>query len=352
MLVPVLVPAQGVDPDVSISPDDISFDPSDPFVGDEVIIKAVIRNSGGHANDVSVFFKLGNETIDVSVKPDVPASATAFGQWDTTGLSEGEYIITVKVVAQGDTNTTNDIASKVINLTRKPEAKLTITSLTVTPDTFVDGDLVEVTAEVENTGDADTTLDVKFDVEGTELGNKTLVLPKGSKKKANVTWDTDGMEGDQNLTVTAGAATKTLKVTVDHRPVAKFVVEKVWLSENEPLEKARVKVHTTITNQGDAPEIVTVVFKDNINLIEQKKDVTFLPYETKNLSAEWQAVKGTRVIRVEVDGHPDAVNFKEVDVIPITSRGCGRSIMALVLALVVGCVGLVKWKGKKRKDRV
>jgi hypothetical protein len=348
---PLALQAQGQDPDVYITQDDISFDPAEPFVGDNVVISAVIRNSGGQATDVAVIFKVGDEVIHTDLKPVVPASATSMAQWDTSGLADGEHTISVKVVATGDTNSSNDTATTTINLKKRPEALIVINSLTVAPEELVDGDTAEVVAEVENKGSADEPdLDVTFTIGETELGTKVLVLPKGTKKKANVTWETEGMEGSQVIKVVAGNATRTITVTVDHKPRARLVVDQVWLSENEPIEKSKVVVHAQVTNKGDAPDKVNIVFKDNVKVIG-KKEVTFLPYETKNVTMEWTAKAGKRVIRVEVEGYPEAENHKEVDVIPISSRGCGGRIILVAVALTVGCVGMVRLKKKRGRGR-
>jgi hypothetical protein len=352
LLVMALVPgiAHGQNPDVSVATEDITFDPQEPFVGDEVIITVVIRNSGDPADNVGIGFYLGTDLIGNDLKPVVPASATSSVTWNTSGLDPGDHEVTIKLSASGDTNTTNDSASKTITFKKKPVAVIVINSIVSNPSSPVDGDVANITAELENIGDADAQLNVDFSVDSVDLGRKVLILPKGSKKTAQMSWDTDGKEGVNNITVTAGDAKKTVQVTVKHKPRPDFIVKRVWVSDNEPLEKTKIKIKAEVWNAGDAAETVTIVFKDNVRTIGSKKDVLFQPNETKTIEIDWTARKGERVLRVEVEGYPEATNHETVDVVDLQSRGCGYSVGFVGVAMVVGCVGLVGWKKKKRRQ--
>lgn len=346
---PFNVTAQGCD--VSVSTDDIAFDPATPNVGDEIEISVVVRNSGDTAENVAVAFYLGDELIDNDFKPVVPASATAFGTWDTTGLTPGDYTITVKAVAQDDTNRSNNNASKTVTLSKRPEAIIKIKSLSVPSTDIMDGDLVEIMATIANVGDANATVAVDFEIGQVKLGSTMLALDPNQTKNALQSWDTTGYEGDQNVTVRVGNVTKTLKVTVGHMPEAAFEVERVWMTDKEPLEKTTVRVYASIKNVGDAPAEIVVVFKANTKSFAKTKPRTYAAGENRTVYADWTATKGKRVIRVEVEGYPDATNHFTANVQDSSNRGCAFSVAFIGVALAVGGVGLVRYK-RKGKRRV
>jgi hypothetical protein len=342
-------PAGATGYDVSIAAKDISFVPATAYIGDTVEITAIVRNNGTTAENVAVAFYLGSTLVDSEVKPVVPISATAKGQWNTTGLAPGTYSIKVTIVAQGDTNTSNNNASASISLTKRPAPVLVIDSMQVSPAGLIDGALASINGSVQNTGDANASLDAVFLVDNVSLGKTPFVLNIGQKKNVSMAWNTSGKEGKHSLSIVLGAIRKDLPVTVGHRPRAAFTVSNVRLSEVQPTEGRSVTVTAEVTNTGDAAEEIVVVFKDNTNTFAQSKAKVFTPGESHNISADWKAKKGARVLRIEVQGHPEAVDFYTVSPTGLQSSSCGFMTIMPGMAIIAGCVCVVRWKGPGRR---
>jgi hypothetical protein len=338
--------------DVSISSSDVTIYPTLPMTGDVIEITAIIRNSGDNAENVNVTFNLGTSVVDKYFINVVPTSASAKGQWNTTGMAPGTYKINITVAAAFDTNQTNNKATVTITLTKRPVAVLVIESLQSSPSAPVDGTLVTITASVRNDGDANTTINANFLVDNVSIGKDPLVLPFGTKKNITMAWNTTGKEGKHQVAVTIGSVKKTSPLTVEHRPRAVFVVTKVWISDKAPTESRDVQVSAEIKNVGDASEEIVVVFKDNTKTYATSKPKVFLPGENHTFTAKWNAKGGNRVLRVEVQDHPEAQNF--VTVKP-TSQGkstCGFMTIMPGFIVLGSCVGLVRWVGPRKKSRV
>jgi hypothetical protein len=335
--------------DVSVSGKDITIHPTSPYAGDLVDITVVVKNNGTTANNVAVAFYFGATLVDNKLLPVVSTSETAIGQWNTTGLGPGTYKINITLVAQGDSNTTNNNASANILLKKKPMSILVIESLRVSPTVLVDGVLAYINGTVRNDGDANATLDANFVVDNGTAVKKPLVISVGETKIVSIEWNTTGKEGNHMAVLTAGPAKKTSYFTVGHRPQAVIEVQKVWISDKKPTEGRPVTVTAEVKNIGDAAEMVIVVFKDNTKTYAKSKPTLFNPGDEHNVSTDWTAGHGAHVLRVEVQGHPEAMNFYMVSPTALAKSTCGLQTIMPGVAIIVGCVGLVRWKGQRRR---
>jgi hypothetical protein len=295
-----------------------------------------------------VWFYLGATVVDTKPLSVVPASATAIGQWNTTGLGPGTYKINITVVAQGDSNTTNNNASASILLKKRPMPVLVIESLQVSPTTLVDGALAYINGTVRNDGDANATLNASFVVDNGTAVKKPLVVSVGETKIVSIGWNTTGKEGNHMAVLTVESAKRTSYFTVNHRPQAVIDIDKVWISDKKPTEGRPVTVTAEVKNIGDAAEMVIVVFKDNTKTYAKSKPTLFNPGDVLNISADWTAGHGAHVLRVEVQGHPEAMNFYMVSPAALAKSTCGLQTIMPGVAILVGCVGLVRWKGPRR----
>jgi hypothetical protein len=334
--------------DVSIASADVSFDPPTPQTGDVVEITAIVRNSGATAENVNVTFYLGTTVLDKELKPVVPVSATAKGHWNTTGMAPGTYMINITVAGALDTNQSNNKASASITLTKRPTAVIVIESVQASPSAPVDGTIIRINATVRNEGDANSTLNANFLVDNVSIGKDPLVLPFGTKKNVTMTWNTTGKEGNHQLGVSVGTVKKTIQLTVAHKPMAVFEVTKVWISDKAPTEGRDYRVSAEIKNVGDASGEAIVVFKDNTRTYATSKPKVFMPGENHTFSANWNARGGNRVLRVEIQNHPEAQNFMTIKPASQGKSTCGFTILPGFIVLG-GCVGLVKWVGPRKK---
>ena len=335
--------------DVSIASADVSFDPPTPQTGDIIEITALVRNNGTTAENVNVTFYLGTTVLDKELKPVVPVSATAKGHWNTTGMAPGTYKINITIAAALDTNQTNNKASASITLTKRPTAVLVIESLQASPSAPVEGNVVIINATVRNDGDANATVNANFLVDNVSIGKDPLVLPFGTKKNVSLAWNTTGKEGLHQLAVTVGSVKRTSQLTVAHRPMAVFEVTKVWLSDKAPTEGRDVQVSAEVKNVGDSSGEVIVVFKDNTRTYATSKPKVFLPGENHTYTAKWNARGGNRVLRVEVQDHPEAQNFMTVKPTSQGQSSCGFMTIMPGFIVLGGCVGLARWVGPRKK---
>jgi len=335
--------------DVSISGKDITVHPTSPYAGDLVDITVIVMNNGTAANNVNVWFYLGATVVDTRPLSVVQASAAAIGQWNTTGLGPGTYKINVTVVAQGDSNTTNNNASASILLRKRPMPVLVIVSLQVAPTTLVEGVLAYINGTIRNDGDANATLDASFVVDNATTVKKPLVISIGETKVVGIEWNATGKEGNHMAVLTVGSAKRTSYFTVGHRAQAVIDVHKVWISDRKPTEGRPVTVTAEVKNIGDASEMLIVVFKDNTKTYAKSKPTLFNPGDVHNVSVDWTAGSGAHVLRVEVQGHPEAMNFYTVSPTPLAKSTCGFQTIMPGVAIIVGCVGLVRWKGQRRR---
>jgi hypothetical protein len=334
--------------DVSIASADVTIYPTLPMTGDIIEITALIRNSGDNAVDVNVTFYLGTTVVDKYLINVVPVSASAKGHWNTTGVNPGTYMINITVVGALDTNQSNNKASASITLTKRPTAVLVIESVQASPSAPVDGNIISINATMRNDGDANATVNADFLVDNVSLGKAPLVLPFGTKKNVTLSWNTTGKEGKHQIAVTVGSIKKTLQLTVAHRPMAVFEVTRVWISDKAPTEGRDYRVSAEIKNVGDEPGEAIVVFKDNTRTYATSKPKVFMPGENHTFSANWNARRGNRVLRVEVQDHPEAQNFMAIKAASQGSSSCGFTILPGFIVLG-GCVGLVRWVGPRKK---
>jgi len=345
----VLSPVQSAGYDVSVADKDITFNPKAPSSGDTVEINVTVRNVGPTAETVTVAFYHGATMFDYDVKPVVPAVAIAKGYWNTTGLPPGTYKVNVTVSASGDTNNSNNNASISIFLKKMPLPIIVIESLQVYPLIPVDGSSAAINGTVRNDGDANASVEVNFLIDNVSIGKTLLKLDMGNKKNVTFAWDTSSKEGKHEVAITIGTTKKAMPVTVAHKPRAIFEVTKVWISDKRPYTGREVRVYAEVVNIGDDSEDIVVVFKDNTRTYAQSKSKVYAPGENHTVSAAWTAKKGDNVLRVEVQDHPEASNFYTVKPINQGSSACGFSVMAPGMAIIAGCVGVVKLKGPRRQ---
>ncbi len=335
--------------DLSIASADVTIEPPSPLTGDIVEIAVLVRINGSTAENVNVTYYLGTIIIDKVLKNFVPSSTTAKGHWNTTGMAPGTYKINITIAAALDTNQTNNKATASITLTKRPEAVLVIESLQALPSAPVDGNVMTFNATVRNDGDVDATVNANFLVDNVSIGKDPLVLPLGTKKNVSVAWNTTGKEGKHQVAVTVGSVKRTLQLTVAHRPMAVFEVTYVKISDKAPTEGRDVQVSAEVKNVGDASGEAIVVFKDNTRTYATSKPKEFLPGENHTFTAKWNAKGGNRVLRVEVQDHPEAQNFMTIKPASQGKSSCGFMTIMPGFVVLGGCVGLARWAGPRKK---
>jgi len=355
--------AQAGGPDLYVVPNDIVLDPAAPYIGDVVTVTITVHNSGSVANDVSIIVKMDGQATPI-YSDTIPSIATRQTvetfPWNTTGSKAGVHNMTVVLNVLGDTNTTNNTASIGLNLTVRPEPKLEVTGVYSEPAEPHVGEDVVLYANVSNIGSVEAPLTVvKFEVyDAVNLSVPVFVnnspaidsIPVGKVKRALVTWPTtEFSDGAYKVLVrTETGGTMWWNITLDKVPLAKVLVTNIELSPPAPIQGEEVTITATVTNSGNGPENVDVLFKDGTSDIGSTQRITVPPNGNATAVVKWTAKKGDRVIRVEVVGNPDAVSLKEVNVASQSSRSCGALGVILFMGTTIGGVGIVRWnRGRK-----
>ena len=200
-------------PDLSVSQDEVWFDPSPPAAGDNITVTVAVRNHGDmDSRFVDVFFYLNDTDTSlggfVQLKDlSVSESRNASIVWDARALPPGHYDILIYVNPRWSTNffTEPDLSDN--NLTVQVElgrkvADLAIMGLEYLPLAPKVGDPVTVTVEVANAGNASSpqcALELFPGYELEPLANATVPpLQPGGATSVVIEWNTTGMPSGFN----------------------------------------------------------------------------------------------------------------------------------------------------------
>ncbi|RLT43945.1 MAG: hypothetical protein DWI57_03745, partial [Chloroflexi bacterium] len=212
-------------PDLVISEDDITFDPSSPVMGESVQVTVTVANKGtADATDVVVGLSdlNGSGAIGQPVTiPSIPVgeSGSASFSYDTTDKA-GERRIQAAVdpnnaIAESDEE--NNRAAKVLKVRNpndtppaQPNLVVTASDISFDPASPAAGDTVTITLRLRNDGTADVTAPlVRFEDATSDtpelIGDVTIsgTIAAGSSGEAVIFFDTTGKEGTLTIRATA-----------------------------------------------------------------------------------------------------------------------------------------------------
>ena len=221
------------------------LDAGEPVEGEELDVEVEVENTG-NVEDI------GTVELDVESLGDSEADVTLAGgesteetfSVDTESGDAGEY--TATVASDDDTDeTTVDVLES---------ASVAVSILSTTDP--VEGDALDVTAEIENTGDVAGTETVTLDVGALGTDSTTVELDEGELVEETLTVDTEsGDAGEYTATVETNDDSDSASVTV--QADASFVVEALDTTAPVPAGEALV-VETSVTNTGQTTETETV----------------------------------------------------------------------------------------------
>jgi subtilase family serine protease/subtilisin family serine protease len=288
----ILVTA-GIVPNLAVHAANISFAPLNPNSGDEIKVRAVVRNQGSEdVENVDVHFLDATNDEAVPIGPSqliakIPAGSSAIAEsvFDSRGKT-GERKIRVladrsNLISESDEEDNQAEATVTINPPAIPNLVIESRNVGFHPSRPVDGDQVTINATVLNDGGGDATEVIVQFVEGSgrgiPIGEPQVIdrIPAGSSGVAQVVFDTAGKDDprvqvivDPNNYIaetkeTDNRATAALKMA--DRPLANLVVNSTNLAytPKSPREGQRIIVTAVIVNHGSAPaRDVDVQFMD------------------------------------------------------------------------------------------
>lgn len=215
--------------------------------GETVSVSANVTNEGDRPAvlNVSYWFRNAtevNESVELTsgVKDDVSFNYTVPKNATPGNYTHGVY-------------SGNDNASGEISILEP--ANVTIEQLTTTD--LVGGDLLNVTATLNNSGDVETNETVTLAVNETGIvADKTVTVGAGQQSNVTLTWNTTTDDtGEYNVTVAAESVTETTAVEV-HQAAGTLIVNPT-APDNSTIQDATVRVFesgTEIANTSTLDE--------------------------------------------------------------------------------------------------
>ena len=277
----ILVTA-GVVPNLAVHAANISFTPLNANSGDEIKVRAVIRNQGSEdVENVDVHFLDATNDEAVSIGPSqliakIPAGSSAIAEsvFDSRGKT-GERKIRVvadrsNLISESDEEDNQAEATVTINPPAIPNLVIESRNVGFHPNRPVDGDQVTINATVLNDGGGDATEVIVQFVEGSGQGKPISEpqvidrIPAGSSGVAQVVFDTAGKDDprvqvivDPNNYISETDETDnraTAALTMADQPLANLVVRGTNLAftPKTPREGQRIIITAVIVNHGSA----------------------------------------------------------------------------------------------------
>ncbi len=320
-------------PDVSIVSADISFMPSVPLPSDIVTMAATIRNNGETAT--------GNFTVDIcdgnpsaggmnifsTTVPSIGGGNSAIVQL-TTSFSGGRhdvYVVVDKVNSIAESDKSNNIAVKSLQVGGTIDLAVTNNDITFTPAYPTEGDSVTINAVVHNEGDTPANnVPVRLyfrdpDSGGTQIGPEVIIpeIQAGGTALVTTTWDTTGHTGNNDIYIKAdpldsitepselnNKAHKTIVVAARTGADLTITPSDIYYSPQAPLQGDPVTVSATIRNTGSQtaknvvvefsiydPRIGSSLIIANqaiLSLVSGGSTVVQATWDTKGFSGEYE----------------------------------------------------------------
>jgi uncharacterized membrane protein len=274
---------EGDDPTPEPDPADFQVSnlgaPGSATQGDLIDISAEVTNDGDETATKTVEFRLdadgdgdiSDESAVVSQDIELAggeSTTVSFTDVDTSGLAPGTYTHGVA--------TPDDSATAQITIESLPTAANFQVSNLQAPGSATQGDLIDVSADVANTGDETATKTVEFRVDADgdgDISDESAVVSQDVElaggESTTVTFEDIDTSGLPVGTLTHGVATEddseTAQITIESPPTpASFEVSNLQAPASAaPGETIDVSVE--VTNEGDESATKTVAFRLDLN---------------------------------------------------------------------------------------
>lgn len=228
--------------------------PPSSRVGDQVSVRATIRNTGDVRDTRTVEYRLGDRVLarqDLQLGPGEQRTVTLTAT--VPDVTPGTYRHGVFVDGQGPTTS--------LTVLPRPQATFSVASFDG-PGRTVVGDRLAATATVRNTGDAAGSVTLEYRVNGRTLAVREVALDAGERRE--VTFDAtvpDLPAGDyqQGVFIAGTAQGRTASIRLD-AGTARFDVANVQ-GPAEATVGDQFSVRATITNTGTAAGTTEVQYR-------------------------------------------------------------------------------------------
>ncbi|APX96800.1 DUF7282 domain-containing protein [Natronorubrum daqingense] len=291
------------DPAGEIAPDDPEeaefdveiVDTNDPVEpGEPLEIDAAIENVGDDAGEQEIELALEDEPVDATdLELESEEGEEVTLSAETDDLEAGEYAATVSSDDDADETT--------VTVEEPGEAEFGV-EIVDTNDPVEPGEPLEVTAAVENVGDAEDTQTIELALEGDLVDETDLSLEPEDGEEVTLTAETDGLEaGEYTATVASEDDTEATTVVVDEPGEAEFAVSSLEAPETgEPGDT--IDVSATIENVGDDAGSQTVTYSvDGDTIDEQQLELEEGGSETVAFQSTLPEGESTHAVATEDD---------------------------------------------------
>ena len=160
---------------------DATLDPETMLEGETTTVEATVENVGDETGELVVELQLDDAVYDSTTVTLAPGEAETI-VLEATVADAGEYDVSVDEVHVG-------------TLTVRAPADLEVVDASLADDEITVGESVEVTGEVENTGDVAGTLAVDLEVDGVIVATTEVEVKAGDVATVTFEWTADE-EGD------------------------------------------------------------------------------------------------------------------------------------------------------------
>jgi uncharacterized cupredoxin-like copper-binding protein len=173
--------------------------------GDPLEVTATVENTGDGTTTESVSLTIGNETVD-SVETTLAGgdTETVTLTWETASGDAGEYDARVATASNSDS----------VSVQVSAGGQFAV-DISATNSPVSDGDALDITATVENTGGTSTTQSVTLTADGQERDSRDLTLEPGESREITLSWETAGtVPGEYEVTVESQSDSDSSLVTL------------------------------------------------------------------------------------------------------------------------------------------
>lgn len=185
--------------------------------------------------------------------------------------------------------TANDSATTDVTVLRP--AELVVVEIVDTNSPVLQGEVMEVTAELQNVGDVDTRQRINLTIGGEVRESVVLRVPARTSRKVTLDWATqEGDAGRYVANVTTLNDTDRRNVSVLEPGATTITLD----STNSPvLEGETMEFTATVENTGDTQETQTVELAV-AGAVRDSRQVTLAGRESKTVTLTWETVPGDR----------------------------------------------------------
>lgn len=233
-----LEPAVGQEPDPAYFAVNIDSTNSPVTEGETLDVTATINNTGGVTDTQSIELMADGVlrdqttvTVDAGVEKEVTLS------WDTGEGDAANYMVAVTSV--------NETTSVGVRILEGSYFSVNIDSIN---SPVTEGDTLNVTATINNTGDMADTQEIELMIGGTIRDTKTFTLDPGADNVVTLSWGTvEGDGGDYTAEVASKDETDSQAITIIEASTFEVSID----STTSPVTVGdALKVHATVSNTG------------------------------------------------------------------------------------------------------